>query len=318
MRFGRLVSRLKLLFIPHARNAYRPLVLRAQNLAVILLATLIVEGLMVAQIVANTSFKDLFAAVLPVSIEAFTNDARAVLSLSPLAENELLRRAAQRKAEDMAANGYFSHESPDGRAPWDFMKAAGYDYLHAGENLAVHFYDSSDVVSAWMASPSHRANIVKPVYTEIGIGIAAGLYEGKQTTFVVQFFGTPKQARAAVASSQALAGASEEPDASVEPAVAGEAMSEGQPASALARIVGSPRVTALWILSGFSALLMVGLLFAFVIKIHIQPLDLLGNGALVLTVILGLLFLNGRIFAGELALTRQAAATVAAVELPSF
>lgn len=313
MVFKRVLHRIILLLVPTEANAYRPLLLEKRGLVVILFATLAVEILMVAQIVANTSFRDLFAAVLPASIEVFTNDERAALSLAPLRENELLRRAAQQKAEDMALKGYFSHQSPDGRAPWDFMKESGYDYLHAGENLAVHFYDSSDVVSAWMASPSHRANIVKPVYADIGIGIATGLYEGVRTTFVVQFFGTPKEARSAAPVSLAPLRADEAPQDPLEPAVAGEATSKGQPISALMRVLGSPRVVALSILSGFGALLIVGLLLAFVIKIQIQPLDLLGGGALVLAVIGGLLFLNGRIFVGELTLSQQAAATVTAV-----
>jgi hypothetical protein len=55
----------------------------------------------------------------------------------------------------------------------------------------VNFFESSDVSQAWMNSPSHRANIVKPAYKEIGIGVARGVYNGKSTIFVAQFFGTP-------------------------------------------------------------------------------------------------------------------------------
>lgn len=64
-------------------------------------------------------------------------------------------------------------------------------YAHAGENLAVHFTDSSEVVDAWMDSPSHRANIVNAQYAEIGVGTARGTFEGFETVFVVQLFGTP-------------------------------------------------------------------------------------------------------------------------------
>lgn len=317
----RFFSRLKLLFIPDERNGYRPLILGKQGLTVILFATFAVEVLMVGQIVANTSFKNLFATVLPVAIEVFTNDERAAVSLPPLSGNAILKRAAQRKAEDMAAKGYFSHESPDGRAPWDFMKAAGYEYRHAGENLAIHFYDSSDVVSAWMASPTHRANIVKPVYTEIGIGIATGLYEGRQTTFVVQFFGTPKkeQENAAVTAAQLSIPEVEATLTGAEQAVAGESVSAGQPNSAIARVLGSPRTAALWVLSGFSALLIIGLLLTLVIKIQIQPLDLLANGALALALVAGLVLLNQHFFTSTLTLTQNAAATIQATEaLPSL
>jgi hypothetical protein len=318
MKYG-LFSRLKHLFIPVLGNDYRPRLLRRQALTVIVLAVVLVEGLMVVQIVANTYSDTFFAAVLPASIEAFTNDERAALSLSPLSENQILQRAAQRKAEDMASKGYFSHQSPDGRAPWDFMKAAGYNYRHAGENLAIHFYDSADVVSAWMASPTHRANIVKPVYTEIGIGIATGLYEGKQTTFVVQFFGSPKTAAAASqpAVEATLPVPSPAPSVS-QAAVAGDSVTAA-PASLVARIMGSPRSTAVWVLSSFAALLLVGMLLTFVIKIQVQPLDLLANGTLAVAFIAGLLILNDQFFTSSLKLTQQAAATVQAIEpVPSI
>ncbi len=299
------IHRLKLLFIPVEDNSYRPRILRRQALLSILVAALLIEGAMVAQIIAHTSLKDLFAAVLPSSIEAFTNDKRSELELPPLFDNPILAAAALRKANDMASKGYFSHASPDGRQPWDFMKEAGYDFRYAGENLAVHFYDSSDVVSAWMASPSHKANIVKPVYTEIGVGVATGVYEGKQTTFVVQFFGTPK-AKVAEAESPTSAVLAETAldevvlsSEAAEPAVAGESI-VADPTNGIARLLGSPRATALWILSGFLALLIVGLLLTFVIKVHIQPLDLLANGALVAAFVAGLIVLNDRFFTSSL------------------
>jgi hypothetical protein len=64
-------------------------------------------------------------------------------------------------------------------------------YAHAGENLAIHFTDSTEVVEAWMKSPTHRENIVNGKYTEIGVGTAKGTYEGYDTVYVVQLFGAP-------------------------------------------------------------------------------------------------------------------------------
>ena len=71
----------------------------------------------------------------------------------------------------MAARGYWSHDTPDGQTPWSFMIAAGYDYQTAGENLAYGFDTSADVMTAWMNSPDHRANILNSTYHDIGIGI---------------------------------------------------------------------------------------------------------------------------------------------------
>ena len=104
----------------------------------------------------------------------------------------------------MAARQYFAHNSPDGKTPWYWLQRVGYRFSAAGENLAVNFFESSDVASAWMNSPSHRANIVKKGYKEIGIGVANGIYEGRNTVFVVQFFGTPLAMPVAVATTPTI------------------------------------------------------------------------------------------------------------------
>ena len=69
------------------------------------------------------------------------------------------------------------------------MAKAGYAYQYAGENLAINFTSSEGVQEGWMASPSHRANIVNPRYSEIGIGVLTGQFEGYESTIVVQMFG---------------------------------------------------------------------------------------------------------------------------------
>ncbi len=99
-------------------------------------------------------------------------------------------KAAQTKADDMLARGYFSHNTPDGHTPWDFITTSGYNYITAGENLAVNFTQAENVEAAWMNSPGHRANILNKNYQNIGIGISQGTYQGHQAIFVVQMFGT--------------------------------------------------------------------------------------------------------------------------------
>ncbi|MDO8469709.1 MAG: CAP domain-containing protein [bacterium] len=137
-----------------------------------------------------------FAAILPGVIVDATNAERGNEVFGTLAVNPLLQGAAQKKADDMAAKGYFAHTAPDGTAPWAWFKQAGYAYAYAGENLAVNFMDSKDVVDAWMRSPSHRANIMNGHYSEIGIGVAEGEYQGQRAVYVVQFFGLPAVALA--------------------------------------------------------------------------------------------------------------------------
>lgn len=125
------------------------------------------------------------------AIIRLTNKDREAQGLPPVVKDSLLTLAAQKKADDMARSGYFSHMSPSGETPWHWFTAVGYYYTHAGENLAVNFTDPVALQRAWMKSPTHRKNIVKSVYTEIGIGIARGKYKGKETIFVVEFFATP-------------------------------------------------------------------------------------------------------------------------------
>jgi len=99
--------------------------------------------------------------------------------------------AAQRKAENMFQENYWSHYSPDGKTPWDFILGTGYRYEYAGENLAKNFLFSNGVVDAWMNSATHRDNLLKKEYTEVGYAIVNGVLNGEQTTLVVQEFGKP-------------------------------------------------------------------------------------------------------------------------------
>jgi hypothetical protein len=91
----------------------------------------------------------------------------------------------------MVANNYFAHTSPYGITPWHWFKEVGYTFRFAGENLAVNFLESRDVQQAWLNSPTHRANVLNPNFTEIGIATAYGTYKGANTAYVVELFGTP-------------------------------------------------------------------------------------------------------------------------------
>lgn len=199
-------------FLPTARNEYHPNMF--SRVSVIVLAVIII-GCEVGY-VAQTKFvflnTDFLASVLPSVLTTLTNADRAESGLAPLTRNPLLDAAAQAAAEDMATKGYFSHVAPDGATPWSWLDKAGYVYSYAGQNLAVNFTDSQNVETAWLESPTHRENILKPHYTEIGFGTANGLYEGQETTFVVEFFGTPvTEVARTVASARAIAKASASP-----------------------------------------------------------------------------------------------------------
>lgn len=123
----------------------------------------------------------------------YTNIARAQNGGFPaLIENELLNRDAQMKLDDMFAKQYFEHVSPTGIGPADLAKVAGYAFVIVGENLALGDFGSDQgVVTAWMNSPGHRANILNTHYQEIGVAVGKGMYEGYETWMAVQSFGMP-------------------------------------------------------------------------------------------------------------------------------
>ncbi len=120
-----------------------------------------------------------------------TNQERQNAGLGSLSENQLLDKIAEEKGKDMFAKNYWAHAAPDGTMPWYFFHKNDYQYLYAGENLARDFYTSSAVVKAWMNSPSHKDNLLGDNYTEIGVAVLNGQFDGKDTTLIVQMFGTP-------------------------------------------------------------------------------------------------------------------------------
>ena len=128
-------------------------------------------------------------------IIAATNQQREIAGLSQLKTSDILNKAAANKAQDMLDKQYFDHVSPSGLGASDIVKAVGYKFLAVGENLALGDYtDDKDLVKAWMDSPGHRANILSKNFTEIGIGIIYGNYDGHTTWLAVQEFGKPTTA----------------------------------------------------------------------------------------------------------------------------
>lgn len=187
----KITNKLKNHFIPHKGNGHEPHFLRHKSLTIILLLIILVEVAFLFDIFVIFKKESFLASVLPGVLTNLTNQARSENGVLPLSENDLLVKSAQLKADDMAKKGYFAHTSPEGITPWYWLTKTGYKYNYAGENLAVNFFESEDVARAWMASPTHRANIVRREFTEIGIATAKGVYQGHEAVFVVQFFGKP-------------------------------------------------------------------------------------------------------------------------------
>ena len=176
------------LFVPNETNNYRAKSLHTDFLGMYLVFALIL----------SFAFKKLDLNVLgyatDISVDKLyqlTNQQREKNGLPDLSYNSKLAVAAQKKAEDMFAKNYWAHYSPTGATPWNFILNAGYQYEFAGENLAKNFLFSQGVVDAWMNSPTHRDNVLKKDYTEVGYAIVNGILNGEQTTLVVQMLGKP-------------------------------------------------------------------------------------------------------------------------------
>jgi len=165
--------------------------LKTKNIFTVLIFVLILAFALSlgTMIVKNTG---LLASIRSAFLVSFANEDREKQNISTLTVNPLLVEAAQKKANDMAEKSYFAHTSPEGLSPWYWIQSVGYDYVYAGENLAVNFEDSEDVHNAWIASESHKKNIFNQHFTEIGIATAEGFYKGEEATFVVQMFGRPR------------------------------------------------------------------------------------------------------------------------------
>lgn len=289
-------SWLKKHFIPHRGNDHRPHILRDENIRNIAAIVIFLEIFtFLIPTLAHINTTDNMAAVLPAVLSALTNTERKAQNLDTLTVNPILNKAAEMKAKDMAMHGYFAHTSPDGKTPWYWLAQAGYKYQYAGENLAVNFSDSKDVTNAWMASPTHKANIVKGKYTEVGTGVANGIYEGREAIFVAQVYANPLPKILPNTQPKPVEVKTINPIASTvqeEANVLGVETSVNTVAEPtfLQKLLASPHNTTNVILYVVFGIIALALLLYVVIKMRGHHRDLIDN-ALILLVIIGAIFL---------------------------
>jgi len=132
-------------------------------------------------------------ALTPTGILSWTNTSRVREGVTLLlAKNTVLNEVARLRLKDMFDKQYFEHISPTGIGASDIAEEIGYGYLSIGENIALgNFSDDEDIVTAWMNSPGHRANILNTRFTELGVAVGKGVYQGKTVWIGVQIFGRP-------------------------------------------------------------------------------------------------------------------------------
>jgi len=109
----------------------------------------------------------------------------------PVRWNDSLAEASRLHAEDMAHYSYFSHNGRDGSEPWNRIERAGYRYRSMGENIAAGQRSPEDAVAGWISSPSHCANLMNPVFTEMGAALAINS-RSSYGRYWAQEFGVPR------------------------------------------------------------------------------------------------------------------------------
>ncbi|MFZ3069173.1 MAG: CAP domain-containing protein [Microgenomates group bacterium] len=188
------------LFAPHPHNNHKAKILRPRS--IVILIGLFIMGRSIVDITVGLKPGVLgFASQIdPDKVIELTNTERLSAGVTLLKENSELDQAALAKATDMFENNYWAHVSPTGTEPWYFVTQSGYEYKHAGENLARDFSNPKDVVTAWMASPTHRQNLLDNRYKDIGVAVVDGYINGVETTIVVQLFGSTQNTVAKIAS----------------------------------------------------------------------------------------------------------------------
>lgn len=180
---------LRHLLLPNTSNNHRARLLHPGPLALLVVLFLVLQVLGPRVLRFTPAVLGYASNIPPERIVELTNKEREASGLPRLNLDATLSQGALLKAGDMLARDYWAHSAPDGREPWAFFIESGYRYRFAGENLARDFGRPEDVVAAWMASPTHKENLLSPRYQDIGVAVVEGELGGVQTTLVVQFFG---------------------------------------------------------------------------------------------------------------------------------
>lgn len=187
-------THIKHALVPHKGNHYRPHLVRLHGITAVLVLAVVMQ---LAYGFFSSGRVEVLGRVSSISASdllADTNTQREQDSLPDLKVNDALNNAAFAKAKDMFANNYWAHTSPTGVTPWKWLGDAGYNYDVAGENLAKNYATAQTTVDAWMASPTHRANILNGKYQDVGFAVVDGTLDGRPTTLVVAYYGAPATA----------------------------------------------------------------------------------------------------------------------------
>lgn len=181
----------KKVLVPHKENQYRPHLIRVHGLVAVLVVALLTQVFYSFITTGQVSILGKVSSIETAELLTDTNAERQENGAAALQLNDKLSQAAFLKAQNMFAEQYWAHNSPSGVEPWKWFGDVGYNYSYAGENLAKNYPTADATVAAWMNSPTHRENILRQEYTEVGFAVVDGTLEGRETTLVVALYGAP-------------------------------------------------------------------------------------------------------------------------------
>jgi uncharacterized protein YkwD len=157
--------------------------MRRGNIAVCALVAFATFGAGSAQ--ASKPLHNLSRAQL--SLLSAINSARAAAGVPPLRASVPLTSAANWQSKALARAGYLDHTSPDGSTLIDRLARVRWHGVAAGEDLAVAGAPG-DAVAMWLASPGHRENLLRPSFKTVGLGLARGVWNGREALYVTADF----------------------------------------------------------------------------------------------------------------------------------
>jgi hypothetical protein len=180
-------------FIPSEGNFHKPKALRPKSLLFYAIIAILIKIIVTGVLFFNYPSPAYLAEIISENIINLVNKSRQENGAAPLILNQKLNDFALEKAGDMISRNYFAHETPEGKKPWQWINRSEYDYVYAGENLAMDFVTAETVHEAFMKSPAHRKNILNPNYKEMGVAVFNGSLGGHQTILLVEFFATQRK-----------------------------------------------------------------------------------------------------------------------------
>ena len=180
---------LKDFFIPNEGNGHKPHSLRPKSLAAYLIVAIAIKLLGTGFLFFVYPNKAEMSRIVSDEVITLVNKERKENGLNKLRVDPVLSKIALLKGEDMLRRGYFAHDTPDGRRPWEWIAKEEYNYVYAGENLAMDFSSAELIHKAFMKSPKHRKNILNDKYLDIGVAVVSGEILGHESDILIQFFG---------------------------------------------------------------------------------------------------------------------------------